>query len=95
MNIFLSRPRNPSRVCLLSGTRMAHEDALYLIGYFRLSTTLHQAGVKTGVPRVETLLCFLETSHSSSDPGMKEKSSFMWIVNLKTHMRTSQPETDQ
>ena len=42
MNIFMSHPR--------TGTRMAHEDALYLIGHFRsratLEQTLHQARIK-------------------------------------------------
>ena len=49
MNMFLSHPRNHSRVCLLSGTRMAQEDALYLIGHFRpratQEPTLHQARI--------------------------------------------------
>ena len=53
------------RVCLLSGTRMATQDALNLINHFQsratLEPTLHQARVKTRVSRVETLLCFLET----------------------------------
>ena len=65
MNIFLSHPRNPSRVCLLSETRMAHKDALYLIGHFWsraiLEPTFHQVSVKTWVSSFETFLCFLET----------------------------------
>ena len=32
-----------SRVCLLSGTRMAHEGALYLIGHVRSRPTLIRA----------------------------------------------------
>ena len=77
---------------------MALEDALYLIGHFRsratLESTLHKAKVKTRVSRVETLLHFLETSHSSSDPGVKEKSSLL-VCGLCTHISTSQPETNQ
>ena len=60
----------------MSGTRMAYEDALYLIGHFRSRATLEPTRVKTRISRVETFLCFLETlNRSSSDPGVKEKSS--------------------
>ena len=50
-NIFT--PGSDPGVCLLSGTRMVHEGALYLIGHFQLCATLeptlHQARVSTRV----------------------------------------------
>ena len=84
-SIFLSHPRNPSRICVLSGTRMVHEDALYLIVHFRrsratLDPTLHQARVKTRVSRVETLLCFLETQSMEFGPGCERKKLQMFKV---------------
>ena len=79
LNIFPSHPGPDSGFCLLSGTRKAPEDALYLIGHFRsyatLEPTLHQARIKTPVSRVPALLYFLV----SSDPGVKEKSSYIHV----------------
>ena len=45
--IFFIHTRSDPGICLLSGTRMAHEGAHYLMGHFRLRSTLeptlHQA----------------------------------------------------
>ena len=54
---------NPS-VCLLSGTRMAYEVTLYLIGHFRSHATLDRRAPRedsdqTHVSRVETLPYFI------------------------------------
>ena len=53
MGHFFFTPGSDSGVCLLSGTRMAHESALYLVGHFRsratLEPTFHQARVSTRV----------------------------------------------
>ena len=82
LNTFLSHPRNPSRVCLLSGTRMTHENALYLIGYFRSCAapepTLHQAWVRIRVSRVETRLCFLGNLVTRVRTRVWKKKSSMW-----------------
>ena len=51
---FFFTPESDSRVCWLLGTRMVHDDALYLISHFHSRATLEPTRIKTQVSRVET-----------------------------------------
>ena len=56
----------------------------------------NQSRVVTRVSGVETLLCLLETLVTRVRTRLwQRKAHVMWIVNLKTHMRTRQLEPNQ